>query len=241
MNVIHLLLSVWVITLLSACEKKAFFDAGEPSVKQFHVDTFYVLEVDDIFEIELQNAEENMVVAYGGANLLENLHFYNEGDRLHLTNTNKFDWSRKYNKIKLVVKTTDLTKINIRIPCKIITRTPFVSDQLRIVDWEKFSEVDIEVDVNEMGMFVSSDNAGIYTIRGKAGHARFRPWGSCFMYAHELIAKTARVTHSSIGDCYVNASDKLEIEIDENGTIYYAGKPELIINKNTAGRIMQLP
>ncbi len=222
------------------CEKQAFFNAGDFRTKTFEIDTFYTLEVNAIFEIELQNSDKNRVIAEGGSNLLKNLDFYNQGNKLFLKDNNKFDWSRKYDKIKLTLQTTSLNHINIRIPCEITTSSPFKTNRLSIIDWEKFSEIDIEVDVKEFRFGVSSDNAGICKVSGNAETVRLRPWGSCFIYADELISNHASITHSSIGDCFVNATEKLDITIDEDGTIYYAGNPEVNVIHKSAGQIVSL-
>lgn len=233
-------LLVLTLFVVFGCEKNAFFDAGDVATKTFEVDTFYTLEVNAIFEIELQNSDKNMVIAEGGSNLLGNLDFYNQGNKLFLKDNNKFDWSRKYDKIKLTLQTTSLNHINIRIPCELTTSSTFKGNSLSITDWEKFSEIDIEVDVKEFRFGVSSDNAGICTVSGHAESVRLRPWGSCFIYADELVAKRASITHSSIGDCFVNANENLDISIDENGTIYYAGEPEINIIHKSAGNIVSL-
>lgn len=241
MNASFLNLLVLILALmLASCEQNAFFDAGENTSHTFSVDTFYTLEVKDIFEIELQNADENKIIAFGGSNLLPNLNFYVIENKLFLENNNKYDWSRQYEKIKLILQSTSLNHINVRIPCKITTAEPFRGEKLSIIDWEKFSEMDIEVDVKQFRFGVSSDNAGIYKFSGMAESVKLRPWGSCFVYAESLLSKRASITHSSIGDCFVNVSDKLDIEIDETGTIYYQGNPEVNILHKSAGHIVWL-
>lgn len=238
-KLVYFILGLSVVATFG-CEKQAFFNVGDVRVKTFEIDTFYTLEVNAIFEIKLQNSDKNRVIAEGGSNLLNNLDFYNQGNKLFLENNNKFDWSRKYDKIKLTLHTTSLNHINIRVPCELTTSSPFIGNKLSITDWEKFSEIDLEVDVKEFRFGVSSDNAGICRVSGNAESVWLRPWGSCFIYADELISNHATITHSSIGDCFVNATKKLNITIDESGTIYYAGDPEVNIIDKSAGQIVSL-
>jgi hypothetical protein len=222
------------------CDDQAFFDSGEQSTKIFSVDTFLTLEVNDIFEIELQNSDENKIIAEAGVNLLDNLNFYNKNDKLFLEDNNTYAWSRSYNKIKLIIQTTSLQHINIRIPCKITTKSTFSSEKLAVIDWEKFSELDLDVNVDNFKMHVSSDNGGIYKISGYAGFASIRPWGSCFIYADELVTERADVYHRSTGDCFVHAKQHLDIKMEENGILYYKGMPEINIQSHTKGKIISL-
>ncbi len=227
-----------MLLLLSACEDNGFFQAGEETSLLVDVENFSILEIYDLFEINIHNSEDNYLEVRTGENLLSKLDLYVEEDKLYLKDDNKYNWSRNYEKVKIDIYTSNLSRINIRSSVSITTTSIFYAETLSIVDYEKFSEIDMEIEVDKFNFFVSSDNAGIYTFRGSAHTASFRPWGSCFIYADNLKVSEARILHSGIGDIYLFVTALLNISIDEKGRLFYKGNPKLIIENQTNGAII---
>jgi len=236
----HIIIFMLVI-ISSACEKAPLFNGGEETSFLIELEDFYILEIHDIFEITLHNSDENYLYVHAGENLIQKLDFQVKDGKLYMKDGNKYSWSRNYEKIKIDLYTSDLSRINIRSSVLINTSTSFHAETLAITDYEKFSEVDMEIQVNSFRFFVSSDNAGIYTFRGTASSAFIRPWGSCFVYANDLKIARANVNHSSIGDAHLFITEELKVSMDEKGRLYYRGNPNVVIEKNTAGAIIALP
>ncbi len=223
------------------CEKSPFFNAGEETSFLIELEDFSILEIHDIFEITLHNSEENYLKVHTGENLLSKLNIYVEDGKLFLKDGNKYNWSRNYDKIRIDLYTSDLSRINIRSSVSIHTQSVFKTELLSIVDFEKYSEIDMELEVNSFSIFVSSDNAGMYTFKGSAASASIRPWGSCFIYADELKISRASVRHSSIGDVHLFVTEQLKVSMDEKGRLFYKGNPEVVIENQTRGTIIPAP
>jgi hypothetical protein len=104
-----------------------------------------------------------------------------------------------------------------------------------LVDWGKFTDLDVCLDVNTFYIAVSSDDYGIYKLRGKANYGDFTARGSIFVYAGDMEIKNCNVYTKSIGDFYLNVSEKLTANLVSTGNIYYKGNPEVVVESQKSG------
>lgn len=233
---------VLFVLLLAGCEKSALFDAGPGSAKEFVFDgDISTIEVKQIFEITLVKDTVNKVIAIGGDNLLKQLDFRLKDQTLYLDHSIKYNWSRPYEKIKLELHVRSFDLMNIRESIKLSTRGQFKSENFSFIDWSKFSEVDVDVDVQTCNIIMTSDNFGSFKVKGKAINAEVWGWGSCFVHADSLVAENCHVLHRGIGDVYVNATNQLSIALESSGNVYYAGTPKTITleRQHSSGRLIK--
>lgn len=88
-------------------------------------------------------------------------------------------------------------------------------------------EIRIEVVVNEL-FDVVHDGVGDVTLNGISDHdlsIDFRGVGN--IDAYDLPVENCTVYSSGLGDCKVNVSGYLEVDISSAGNVYYIGNPEI--------------
>ena len=62
--------------------------------------------------------------------------------------------------------------------------------------------------------------------------------GNGFTYDSNLIVNNATVIQRGTGDCYVNVSQNMSVEIHDSGNIYYTGNPQISSIVTGSGRLI---
>jgi hypothetical protein len=234
------LILVFILIFFTSCEDSALFNAGDTVTKEItFTEKFRDIEIMELFDIELVNDTINRVLVTCGENLLPGIRIYVENEILYLDEDLKHKWSRNYDKIKLELHLISTSYINVRRPCHIYTTDTFKSPNFILVDWGKFTDLDVCLDVYNLNLQVSSDDYGRYRFRGKANYADFTGRGSIFVYAGEMEIKTCYVFTKSVGDFYLHVTDRLTANIISSGNIYYKGNPEVVVeNQSSTGKVI---
>lgn len=229
----YIISSAVLLLMLFSCKKEALFNAGNTVSREVKLsDSINSIEVQAMFNITLVQDTINKAVITCGENLQDNIDIYTKNNTLYLESSIKYNWSRRYEKIKLDLHLISIPTINVRKPVYITTCDTFKTNQFYLIDWEQFTELNVMLDVNNCIIDVSSDNFGHYTLNGKAASATFHTWGSSFIYAAGMQIKSCNVTQRSIGDVYVSVVDELNVAFKSTGKVYYYGNPSKVIIDN---------
>ncbi len=227
--------TIFVLVFFVACTDDAFFNAGPTVTNEIALPGFDVIEAQNMYELELVNDTVNKIQITCGKNLQSHLDVKVVDNILYLNHDVKNTWSRKYEKIKLKLYSRPFSRINVRQPVKIFNKDIYKGPAFTLVDWGKFSEVDMNVDVEYCLIAMSSDNFGNFKVKGKAATATFWGWGSCLVRADSLITNNCTVLHRGMGNVYVHAVDQLNVSIEFSGNIYYTGNPSNLVIDNHTG------
>jgi hypothetical protein len=130
--------------------------------------------------------------------------------------------------VKLEIHTGPFSRINVRQPVKIWNTKVYKGPSFSLVDFGKYCELDMRVDVDYCHVGMSSDNFGQFRIRGNARQGDFWGWGSCTVRADSLFTEQCSVLHRGIGNVFVNASGQLDVSLQSSGNVYYSGNPTRI-------------
>lgn len=240
---IKVFISVLLIIHLISCEKNALFNAGDIVSKEIALqDRISAIEVNSMLDITLVQDSINKAIVTCGENLMSDIEIFVEDGVLHLDNSIKYNWSRNYHKIKLELHLISIPQLNIRKPVYISTRDTFRTKEFFLIDWGKFTELDVTLNVSGCWIDCNPDDFGHYTIRGKAVNATIYSKGSAFIYAKDLIVKNCIVKQLGIGNIYINVTDELRASIFSSGNIYYRGNPTTVMveNRTSNGRLIQM-
>jgi hypothetical protein len=218
-------------------------DKGSIVTKNIEISEFNEIYIEDIFEIYLIQDTVCKIEAKGGSNLLPNLEFnVNEEHRLTIYDNNSYSWSRDYDKIELFISVDSLRWLQLNAPSKIISQNTLITPELKILSLSDFSEIDIDIKCGNFYIVNSEPSGGIIYIKGHTNTFKFWARGSLQVNAENFIAKNVTVKTESIGNCYVSASESLNVEISNTGNIYYTGNPTSIefVNDNTDDQLIEL-
>ena len=223
------------LLLIISCNK-ALFNAGDTVTRELKIEVqFSIIDIENIFDITLVNDTVNKVLVTCGENLQPYVSIKVKDGILYFDHSVKENWSRSYQKIKLEVHLTFGPRIDIHEPISLKTLGVFKADNFTLVDFWKVSEVDINLDVNFCGIYMSSDNFGYFKVKGKAQTADIWGWGSAYVLADSLVTQNCHVIQRGMADVHVNVTGQLAVSLEFTGDVYYRGNPtEVIIEKQTS-------
>jgi hypothetical protein len=223
------------VFLYTSCTNDALFDAGPEKTTTISLEDFSVIEAKNTFEVELVTDTVNLVKITCGENLFKYIHIDVSNGVLNLNHDISQNWSRKYKKVRLELHTKPFDLVNIRKPIKLFNHTTYIGGSFSLVDYGKFSEVDMDVDVDYCLIAMSSDNFGQFKIKGRATNADIWGWGSCSTHADSLITESCNVLHRGMGNVYVNVKSQLTVSIEFTGNVFYSGNPKEVIIQSKKG------
>jgi hypothetical protein len=228
----------WIILFLvwsNSCSDDSLFNSGVVKTKVIDISKFTTIEVESIFEIELVSDTIYRIYVTGGENLQPLIKTEVKEEVLYLSHTIKNNWSRNYEKVKLKIHTRPFSRINVRKPVKIFNNDIYKGNEFSLVDFGKYCELDMNVDVDNCLVAMSSDNFGRFKVKGNAGYAQIWGWGSCVVRADSLVTGNCYVLHRGIGNVYVNVTGNLDVLLQFSGNIYYKGLPAVINVQDSSG------
>jgi hypothetical protein len=235
---------LWLVVFLCFSCKDGLFDSGNTVTHEIKINKgFSRIDIKNIFDITLVQDSMNVVLVTCGSNLQSSVSANVNDSILTVDQDTKFNWSRKYERIKLEIHLTSLSEINIRKPISLNTKGILTGNRLQLMDWNQVSEVNLSLAYHAVGLYMVSDNFGHYNLKGKCNSTYFEGWGSCEVQADSLvIADYCFVKHRGIGNVYVNVIGQLGVSLECSGNVYYTGNPTQInIEQETStGRLIKM-
>ena len=237
------MLGMLLLMMCFSCSKNGLFDAGPTVTREIILNQeFNSIDADDIFNIILVQDTTYKIFVTCGQNLQKFVNIYIQDHILHLDQNTEFNWSRPYSKIQLVFHIVQMPQLNIYQPIQLTSQGTLTMPGFSIVDFGKFSDVNVMINVNYCQISMSSDNFGYYKVNGTCNSADFTGWGSSIVRADSLVTKQVSVIQKGWGSVYVNCDSSLVVSLESTGNIYYTGIPARIIidKQESSGKLIQL-
>jgi len=225
------LLRIYIIAiaasgLFQSCD---FLNIGDIVTNEVLInDTINIIEINSMMDVTLVQDTINKALVTCGENQQSDIDIFLKKKILHINGSIKNSWTHDYERVKLELHLISLPQLNIRKPVSITTIDTFKTNELFIIDWGKYTNLNATIDANSCTIAVSADNFGHFTIKGKSVKAVFNGWGSAFIYAQHLKTQDCTVNQRSIGDIYVNVQYNLNVSIETSGNVFYYGNPTII-------------
>lgn len=224
------------LLLLFSCDD-TLFNEGDIVTKEIEISDFEKIYVHDIFDIYLLQDTVCKIEVKGGSNLLPNLEFNVDTEKiLTIDDNNTARWSREYNKIELYISVNTLSWFELKAPCNVSCLDTLKLPHVYFVTIDDYSELDLLVKSNFLYFVNSGTSGGILTVKGETDIFNFWARASVKINAQNFIANKTTVKSESIGDCYIHANEYINVEILNDGNIYYTGSPETIEYVNDRAR-----
>lgn len=230
-------LLISALCLFPACEAD-LFNQGPVTIEKKAINSFSYLLIEDIFDIELVQADTFGLIITAGSEIIDNIDLQFNGDSLYINNHSTARWSRKYYHPKLTFIFPMLKKVTLHEPCNIRTQDTLNLDRFTLWAIAEVSEIQLCVNANYLRVVNASTSAGKYEISGQVRD--FSTWmrGSGILEAGDLQAQNITLRSQSIGDCHVCAIKSLEVRIENRGFVFYSGAPA--ITNHTEEKASQL-
>jgi hypothetical protein len=229
------------IPFFYSCDRNALFDAGKITTREIVIQhPISAFNVHSIFDISVVRDTLNKIMVTCGENLQSFVDIYSEGDSVFLEQHTKENWSRNYEKIKLELHINENFLINIWAPVNITTVGILNISDFAVIDWGIFSEIDVDLNVNNCTIVNSPEHFGLFKARGKSNSTFLWNRGSCRFLMDSLINKSCYVKQGGWAEMHINAKDNLIISLEYTGNIFYKGDPQITIEKQiSTGRLIK--
>jgi hypothetical protein len=242
-NLIPLILFMLLTVIaLSACDK-SLFDSGHETNREIVInDAFTKLDFQNIFDVTMVQDTVNKVIITCGENLQNKVSATVSNGTLTLDHNEKYSWSRKYKHIQAEIHIVSIPAISIHAPISLTSIDTLKGETFWLLDYGKFSDINVTLNVKACDVYMTSDNFGIFKIKGKCETADLWGWGSALVRADSLVSKQCHVKHRGFNDVYVNATEQLTVSLEYTGNIYYTGNPKTITieQKLSSGSLIPL-
>jgi hypothetical protein len=226
--------SYWLLALalgLSSCGKTpvcdCFDSAGKTGSQVREVPFFTQIVTNDNVNVIITIGNPEQVTIEGGGNLLSNISANVSGGVLTLNNNNICNWLRSYKKsgINVYVTMPQLTTITNSGYGTVSSQGTLNIDSLVLNTTNSPGDIDLTVNSKFINahLFGTAD----ITLIGQCQTFLSNYFGGTgFIYNSNLVVTGyAFISSNTTGDCYVNCTGSLGVQIYGQGNVYYSGSP----------------
>ncbi len=231
--------------VFASCKKaenrSCFKFVGNEKTKEVEINEFYKLKLYEHVKFELVQDTVNKVVLIGGENLLNEISINVSENTLTITNNNKCNFLRNYDKVvKAEIHFKDLKELDY-LGSETLTNRDILN-----LPWFSFSmkKNSSTIDLNIKSIFLFANTSGGYAdyiLRGSADYACLTASSNGYCDANNLIIKDSlNVVSNTMGEMKINA-DKvlLRAEVKLKGNIYCIGIPSSsFISEINSGKLI---
>ena len=172
-----------------------------------------------------------------GDNLLPKIKTEQDGNQISISNKNTCNWVRSYSKtIAVYVHVKKLDIIQHHGSSTISSTNELQNSTFDLNVW---NSGDINLAIHADSTFARQHTTvGDMTLTGHSGYCFYYSNGNGFTYDSNLQVNNATVIQRGTGDCYVNVSQSMSVEIHDSGNVYYTGNPQISSNVTGAGKLI---
>lgn len=226
-------LVIFCILLISSCKKSddraCFKSFGEPNQIDIPIDSVERFNLYKGITYHVYQDTLKLIRIIGGKNVIEWIEVNKEGNELDISNKNKCNFLRNYNKQILV-------EIHYPTYYRFYSET---SDSLLFKDTIQSNYLYVEqalggghVGLNITGqtlVMIASNGVGSYQVGGQVNHADLRIQSGARGNAENLIANSIEIDQNSTGDLYINGTNStITVNMKGTGNVYYLNAPTSI-------------
>ncbi len=218
--------SLVILAFMNAsCEKSMQIVSIQHELLEFDTVTF-----NSVFEVTLKQDTFNQLKIEGADKIVKDITFEISNGHLTLKNNFKGNWVYpKNNKIKILLTTNGLSRINANETCNIQSINTLTGNEIGLVMTSKLNDATLKVDCNSFYYWNNFPCGGKITLSGNTNELKL--WNVALMQvdAADLLCNVARIENASKGGCSINCVQKLVYSITGEGNIYAFGNPTEIV------------
>jgi len=241
---------IYILTLiiLGSCNFiNPFYDEGDTIETVIELDDFSMIEIHNIFNIEIIEDAESYIIYTGGKTIFDEMSYSSLSGILRLDHR-YMNWTKNFEIPGLEIHMPLLESINLYSSGKIKGLNQLSGDKLIVSVHEESDtyEIDLNINYKELRFHSKGSVGGTFAIEGKCATSTYTLNGSTNIQASDLISKEVNVAHNSLGNAHVYAEDKLNITFFKSGDLYYKGNPSeievkyvQINNQDASGKVIK--
>ncbi|MBP7497307.1 MAG: DUF2807 domain-containing protein [Bacteroidales bacterium] len=225
----------FISTCFNSCKKEnicdCFKNTGKIKTELRQISEFDKLEISDNIILTLIKDTFNSLKIEAGVNLLKLIKSENINGKLYLSNNNKCNWVRSYEKkIYATLTFKKLGQIIYRGSGGVKAADTIKVDNFTFECWDCSGKVELTLLCNNTFIKQHIGTADFF-IMGSTYYNYIWSAGYGIIDCQNLRSNKATVINKGTNSTYVYAEDTLEAEIYYNADIYYKGNPFLVKSK----------
>jgi len=226
-----------IVIFITACNKpdapNFIKSTGEQTTETRTLSNFSTIDLKGKITLYLIKSTTNKVEITGGKNLLSKIKTDITDSTLTIDNNNTFNWVRSYKKAEIVVNLyfTNINKFYIRGEDKVYSKDSLNVDNLSLEVHSGITDINLIFNSKNLDIVIH-DGAGDVKISGKTNKLYTWNNGMALINFRNLQTNSIYFVGKSINKSYINCNGVLDIDLYENGDIYYYGNPTKINERN---------
>jgi len=219
---------VFGILFLTSCDKGCMTTTGTETTVERTVSNFNHIQVWNNVDVIITQATENRIQVKAGDNIIENIETTVENGTLKISNQNKCNWMRSYEKnISVLIDVKDLYELEIHGTGEIKSSNTIISDSLMLNVWDAAGKVDLSIETQKSTIRYHIGTADIfYSGTTRLSYISSNSFGP--VDARNLESEQTYISSLGSNNNYVWATEILDATISSIGTIYYKNDPEIL-------------
>lgn len=227
-----------LLTILSGCEKDHMFDwtksTGKITIEYRTVGSFNSLHLSDNVDVILHTDTTPFVRVTAGQNIMDGIITETKSNTLYIRNENRYNWVRSFkNRFTVEIGMAQPEKISYYGSGNVSCHDTMRFDGFTFDCWNGSGTIDLNLNTNTSNINIHVGRCDIH-LMGNAGNSYLYNNDTGIIDADQLKTANTYLRSSSTGDCKVNVTNELAVEINHTGNVYYSGNPS-IINQQISG------
>jgi hypothetical protein len=228
-NITYILILMLVAT---ACSKMnpgdCFKSTGVVLTEQRDAKAFRFLHHYNNVDVFITYGSSYAIEVRAGKNIMDGIKTRIEDNTLSIKNENTCNWVRSYEKpIEVYITTPELDSIVYQASGNLTSTNQFTTDSLKLDVLEGAGSIDLNVNASRstynlhygtVDLNVKGRSHVCFVFSGGYGPANLRNLWTVYTY----------LTNNSTNNCYVYATNTLEVKIENVGDVYYWGNPPIV-------------
>ncbi len=226
---------IFLLLMLSSCgpEELICERAGYDMVSESRdLENFNSIAFNTVGDLYIYEGSEFEIEIEGPDNVMAKTTTYLEGDRLVVGSETCFNGNYT---LKVKVTAPSWEKINFSGTGDLYIKDGIEGDVIRV---ELFGIGKADMKINAKTLYTTMSGQGNIAIAGEVEQHEFVSSGEFQLNSYDLSTTRTLINLSGLGDCYVSASDKLDVTIIGNGIVYYKGNPIISTDITGTGNVI---
>lgn len=227
-----------LMLLLISCGKDNAFDLFQSTgsvERRQRVATGYFdkISLNDNVNLVITQGNPTLIEVEGGSHLLSDITTEINDSTLTISNNNKYNWVRSYDKkITVYLQLSHLIMIRYESSGDITTSDTIHEDSLRIEAWGGSGTIAMAVECGSLSL-VQHYGSMDFDFTGKNSITYIYAGSYGAFHCLGLKSDCTFIRSEGTNDCYVNAKDWITADIHSSGNTYYTGNPGLVSRTGT--------
>ena len=231
-RILNRLLIIVFATLVLSCGKESSCLKSSGNIKtELRALTTPItkIKIADNINLILTQSNQNELKVEAGDNLLPYINTGVNGETLEISNGNKCNFLRSYDKpVNVYLSVPNLIEIAYEGKGNISNTGILNFPKLTIESRSGTGDIELNI-VSDQVRLLSHAGATKFTLTGSANNLFVYSGASTWCYLSALSANIVHVNNAGAGDVMVNSNTSLLVELTSLGSIIYSGNPTVTV------------